>query len=269
MKKQNRLFGLALAFSLILGTAGCQKAEEPKKEDKTVETDKTKTSKKSEENKSDKKDAKSSIKEDETKSDAKTNNGSSSSNTSSNTNKSNSGTSTTKPSTSQNTAKSSGNTKSNTATNTNKNTSTNNTGSGSTKTNTSQNNTKTETKPSEPAKPAHTHSWTNVTKTVHHAEQGHNEQVLVQDAYDEPTYSDVEHSICNQCGVDITGGESAHNKAHALAGEAGGWHSQWVSEQTETVHHDAVYQTTYVVDTPAYDETVVTGQQCSGCGATK
>ena len=38
---------------------------------------------------------------------------------------------------------------------------------------------------------------------------------------------------------------------------------------TETIHHDEVghYETRTV--TEAYDETVVTGQKCSKCGATK
>ena len=44
----------------------------------------------------------------------------------------------------------------------------------------------------------------------------------------------------------------------------------------ETVHHDAVYETQRVktgtktvVDKAAWTETVVTGQKCSSCGATK
>lgn len=119
---------------------------------------------------------------------------------------------------------------------------------------------------------SHTHNWVAQTKVVHHAEVGHNEQVLVQAAYDEqkPIYSMVAHDICNTCGQDITSNASAHSKAHALAGEGGGWHTEWVSEITgyETVHHEAQYTTQYVVDTPAYDETVTTGYKCS-CGATK
>lgn len=118
----------------------------------------------------------------------------------------------------------------------------------------------------------HTHNWVAVTKTVHHDEVGHNEQVLVQGAYDEqkPIYSMVAHDICNVCGADITENASAHSKAHTLAYEGGGWHTEWVSEITgyETLHHEAVYTTQYVVDKQAYDETVTTGYKCS-CGATK
>lgn len=118
----------------------------------------------------------------------------------------------------------------------------------------------------------HTHNWVAQTKVVHHAEVGHNEQVLVQAAYDEqkPIYTKQERSICNVCGADITGNYYAHTEAHLLAGEGGGYHSELVQTLTgyETIHHDAQYTTQYVVDTPAYDETVTTGYKCS-CGATK
>ncbi len=114
------------------------------------------------------------------------------------------------------------------------------------------------------------HNWVAQTKTVHHAEVGHNEQVLVQSAYDEqsPVYTNVAHDICNVCGADITSNASAHTKAHALAGEGGGWHTQWTPEISgyDTIHHDAQYTTQYVVDQQAYDETVTTGYICSTCG---
>lgn len=58
------------------------------------------------------------------------------------------------------------------------------------------------------SKPAeHTHNWVAQYKTVNVPEKGHNEQVLVQAAYDEqvPITEMKAHSICNQCGADITG----------------------------------------------------------------
>ena len=56
------------------------------------------------------------------------------------------------------------------------------------------------------SKPAeHTHDWVAQYKTVNVPEKGHNEQVLVQAAYDEqvPQYQDVERQICSACGADI------------------------------------------------------------------
>ena len=104
-------------------------------------------------------------------------------------------------------------------------------------------------------------------------EQGHNEQVLVQAAYDEqvPITEMKAHDICNVCGADITNNVTAHTKAHALAYEGGGWHTEWKEEVTgyQTVHHDAVYETRYVVDSPATTKQELAGYKCSGCGKTK
>lgn len=71
------------------------------------------------------------------------------------------------------------------------------------------------------------------------------EDVWVQDtaAWSEqvPVYATVEVSICNVCGADITGNTAAHAKAHMLAGEGSGHHSE--TRQTiigyETVEHAA------------------------------
>lgn len=124
------------------------------------------------------------------------------------------------------------------------------------------------------SKPAeHTHDWVAQYKTVNVPEKGHNEQVLVQAAYDEqvPVTEMKEHSICNQCGADITADPWGHNEQHALNYEAGGFHSVFIEEVTgyNTVHHDAVYETRYVVDSPATTKQELTGYKCSGCGKTK
>lgn len=128
------------------------------------------------------------------------------------------------------------------------------------------------------SKPAeHTHNWVAQYKTVNVPEKGHNEQVLVQAAYDEqvPQYKYEEREICSDCGVDITdlgqAGISAHIKAHALAGENGGYHSEvrQVLIGYTTIHHDAVYETKYVVDSPATTKQELIGYKCSSCGKTK
>ena len=124
------------------------------------------------------------------------------------------------------------------------------------------------------SKPAeHTHNWVAQYKTVNVPEKGHNEQVLVQAAYDEqvPITEMREYSICSTCGADITGNTSAHMKAHMLNGENGNFHSEWRETVTgyNTVHHDAVYETRYVVDSPATTKQELTGYKCSSCGKTK
>ena len=132
----------------------------------------------------------------------------------------------------------------------------------------SNNNSSNSSKPAE-----HKHDWVAQYKTVNVPEKGHNEQVLVQAAYDEqvPITEMQEFSICTTCGADITGNTSAHMKAHMLNGENGNFRSEWREVVTgyKTVHHDAVYETRYVVDSPATTKQELTGYKCSSCGKTK
>ena len=162
--------------------------------------------------------------------------------------------------------------KDNTASTTNTSSNKNNTGSSSKPSNNNSSNSNN-SKPAE-----HTHNWVAQYKTVNVPEKGHNEQVLVQAAYDEqvPQYQYVERQICNGCGADITdlgqAGISAHMKNSYLnGGNCDGYHSEWREVVTgyQTVHHDAVYETRYVVDSPATTKQELTGYKCSGCGKTK
>ena len=157
--------------------------------------------------------------------------------------------------------------KDNTASTTNTSSNKNNTSS-SKPSNSSNSSNSNSSKPAE-----HTHNWVAQYKTVNVPEKGHNEQVLVQAAYDEqvPITEMREYSICSTCGADITGNTSAHMEAHMLNGENGNFHSEWREVVTgyNTVHHDAVYETRYVVDSPATTKQELTGYKCSGCGKTK
>lgn len=126
------------------------------------------------------------------------------------------------------------------------------------------------------SKPAeHTHDWVAQYKTVNVPEQGHNEQVLVQAAYDEqvPITEMKAFDICSTCGAELTSATaSAHVKNHMINGEdKGGWHTEWREVVTgyNTVHHDAVYETRYVVDSPATTKQELTGYKCSSCGKMK
>lgn len=126
------------------------------------------------------------------------------------------------------------------------------------------------------SKPAeHKHDWVAQYKTVTVPEKGHNEQVLVQAAYDEqvPITEMKAHSICNQCGADLTGLDiDAHFKnSYFNGGDCGGYHTEWREDVTgyKTVHHEAVYETRYVVDSPATTRQELVGYKCSGCGKTR
>lgn len=123
------------------------------------------------------------------------------------------------------------------------------------------------------SKPAeHKHDWVAQYKTVNVPEKGHNEQVLVKDAYDEPTYGYKYHSFCNTCGLDLTANginDAQHVKQHILNDEGGSTTQKPVEVQTGTIHHEAVYETRYVVDSPATTKQELTGYKCSSCGKTK
>lgn len=153
--------------------------------------------------------------------------------------------------------------KDNTASTTNTSSNKNNTGSSSKPSNNNSSNSNN-SKPAE-----HTHNWVAQYKTVNVPEKGHNEQVLVQAAYDEqvPVTEMKEFSICNNCGADITGFASEH----IINGTCRRYHSEWREVVTgyNTIHHDAVYETRYVVDSPATTKQELTGYKCSGCGKTK
>lgn len=171
--------------------------------------------------------------------------------------------------------------KDNTASTTNTSSNKNNTSS-SKPSNSSSNNSGT-SKPSNnsgsnsnSSKPAeHTHNWVAQYKTVNVPEKGHNEQVLVQAAYDEqvPITEMKAFDICSTCGAELTSATaSAHVKNHMMNGEdKGGWHTEWREVVTgyNTVHHEAVYETRYVVDSPATTKQELTGYKCSSCGKTR
>ena len=155
--------------------------------------------------------------------------------------------------------------KNNTASTTNTSSNKNNTGSSSKPSNNNSSNS-SNSKPAE-----HTHNWVAQYKTVNVPEKGHNEQVLVQAAYDEQVPVTEMKEICvgNQSGLQINGDPNEYllNNSNGDSG----WHSEWRETVVgyNTVHHDAVYETRYVVDSPATTKQELTGYKCSGCGKTK
>ena len=99
--------------------------------------------------------------------------------------------------------------------------------------------------------------------------------------------------ICNECGHKFLD-PNEDIDVHMGAGCWSSWHDEWMQVGTthhdavyQTVHHEATYQTVHheaettivhhdatghneqVVDQAAWDETVITGYTCSGCGAAK
>lgn len=138
--------------------------------------------------------------------------------------------------------------------------------SGSSKPSNNNGSSSNNSKPSE-----HKHDWVAQYKTVNVPEKGHNEQILVQAAYDEQVPITEMKEICvgNQSGLQINGDPNEYllNNSNGDSG----WHSEWREVVTgyKTVHHEAVYETRYVVDSPATTKQELTGYKCSGCGKTR
>lgn len=155
--------------------------------------------------------------------------------------------------------------KDNTASTTNASSNKNNTSS-SKPSNSSNSSNSNSSKPAE-----HTHNWVAQYKTVTVPEKGHNEQVLVQAAYDEQVPITEMKEICvgNQSGLQINGDPNEY-LVNNSNGDSG-WHSEWCETVVgyKTVHHEAVYETRYVVDSPATTKQELTGYKCSSCGKTK
>ena len=129
----------------------------------------------------------------------------------------------------------------------------------------SNNNSSNSSKPAE-----HTHNWVAQYKTVNVPEKGHNEQVLVKDAWDEqvPIKEMQEFTFCSTCGANITGHAVEHLE-NSLNCQGYYTDCREVTTGYNTVHHDAVYETRYVVDSPATTKQELTGYKCSSCGKTK
>ena len=120
--------------------------------------------------------------------------------------------------------------------------------------------------------PVHEHSWVDITEEVYHEEVGHWEDILVsaETVKVVPVYARKELSICNGCGADITNDPMAHINSRKVEGylECNGYHSQWKEVQVDNKKEvtPAVYSKKWIVDTEAWTETKVVGQECTSCG---
>ena len=129
----------------------------------------------------------------------------------------------------------------------------------------------------------HIHDWVEQTKTVHHDETGHYEEVMTgkrtvvdEEAYDEPVYEIK--CVCSACGyeADSTDEIGDHMDSH-YDPELGYIDASYSVQEvvTDVIHHpevsheEPVYEEQWIIDSEAWDETVVTGYRCSTCGAVK
>lgn len=154
-----------------------------------------------------------------------------------------------------------------------------NTNTGSSSSNTSNTNSSSSSNTAAPSQPSHdhthyhVHNWVPITQQITHPEEGYWADELVSGAWTEeiPVYEERAREICNGCGLDITEDPWAHIDEQLDVGNYNcmGYHTEYRQFQvgTNTVHHDAIYSKKWIVSSPAWVETVITGYQCSDCGA--
>lgn len=107
------------------------------------------------------------------------------------------------------------------------------------------------------------HTWVAVTETVHHDEVGHYETVEHQ-----RTVTKYKCPVCYEkfASLDLYYAHFDSEHAPSYSGDP----IRALRNQYTTSNEIETYTTNeWVVDTAAYDETVVTGYKCSICGKTK
>ena len=123
----------------------------------------------------------------------------------------------------------------------------------------------------------HVHDWQPTYTTVHHnavthqEDRGSYQNVLEEEAYDEPIYEF--HEFCYGCGLDFTAeGYDYYEMGYHLINCQGSYYGKYTV--VGYIHHDAEYESVWVpdmvtgVDKEAYDEQVVDGYICA-CGEIK
>ena len=105
------------------------------------------------------------------------------------------------------------------------------------------------------------HTWVEQTKTVHHEEVGHYEDVIVD-------YENTIIYICPQCNKESKSYDAyaSHFDKH-IAADA---NIRFLKDSYETrTDSKPIYEEQWVVDQVAYDDKVVIGYECALCGETK
>ena len=122
----------------------------------------------------------------------------------------------------------------------------------------------------------HVHEWIPITEIIHHeavyetVPVYEEQQILDAETWDEEVMTGEYIYSCLCCSFETDDIEELGE--HCITED----HNYWCRPLTETVHHEAEYHTEKVkvgekevLVTEAWDEEIITGYRCSGCGATK
>jgi len=122
------------------------------------------------------------------------------------------------------------------------------------------------------------HNWVEQTQIIHHDEVGitktvqvgTNKRTVYYCSYCRFTLGLGDDAFSSDNETDITNHQAEAGQAIL---DAGGTRDEAIAHAFANGfcidYYDPVYEEQYIVQSPAYDETVVTGYVCSVCGATK
>ena len=121
----------------------------------------------------------------------------------------------------------------------------------------------------------HVHNWVDITETIHHDAVYEDRWIVDEGEWDETVIDQkakkVTHEYGCKCGAHFKTSDELRDHLYNYGSNEHGQES-WVEnipEKSHVVHHDATGHYESYLEQEAWDETIVTGQKCSICGAVK
>lgn len=121
------------------------------------------------------------------------------------------------------------------------------------------------------------HEWIDITETIFHPEQGHYEEIILEEAYDEirDIVEERRSEKCRcRCGAIFDSDTEWENHSIAHADDEEDIHDSFtvtylyeeVITGQEIIHHEAVTATVWVVDQESWSEERIVERACLICG---
>ena len=121
------------------------------------------------------------------------------------------------------------------------------------------------------------HEWIDITETIFHPEQGHYEEILLEEAYDEirDIVEERRSEKCRcRCGAIFDNDSEWKNHSIAHADDEEDIHDSFtvtylyeeVITGQEIIHHEALKATVWVVDQESWSEERIVERACLICG---
>ena len=121
------------------------------------------------------------------------------------------------------------------------------------------------------------HEWIDITETIFHPEQGHYEEIILEEAYDEirDIVEERRSEKCRcRCGAIFDSDTEWENHSISHADDEEDIHDSFtvtylyeeVITGQEIIHHEALKATVWVVDQESWSEERIVERACLICG---